>query len=317
MKLAHCNIRRHLSILLITFLLISCDSTDDIPINHVDDSLLISETELQKFQQQEQQIQAKDTFYFGFDLRASPQEDAAQYIPFLNYLEQATGYNFKLHFTSRNSSTVEDLGQDRIQFAAMGATSYLKAQSRYDALSLVRGINQQGKAEYQSFFVVKPDSDVRTIKDIRNRILAFGDRNSTQGHLIPRIMLIERGILLDDLKQYDFTGSHQNCAEAVISGKFEVCGMQDQLALKLVSQGLLKIIHKSRYYPSSGIVASESVPAEVVMRVKKALLDFDPQGKHSQGLYNWDRTEMPNGFVDAMERDYVDLREWSTKLGFL
>lgn len=312
------------AIVAVLFILTACDSSSDIPIQYVDKESQLSDATLQ--QPTEQQHQNKHynkedhqhtEFYFGFDLRSSPQEDAAQYLPFLNYLEQATGYHFKLRFTPKNSSTADELGQGKMQFASMGATSYLDAKSRYDVTSLVRGINHQGKAEYRSVFVVRSSSTINDIKSIKGRKLAFGSRSSTQGHLIPRIMLSKYGISLSDLRAYDYTGSHQNCAESVVSGKFDVCGMQDQLGEKLAKQGLLKVIHRSSYYPSSGIVVNNNVPEEVIVKVKKALLGFYPQGKHRIGLYHWGQTEMPRGFVASNEVDYAALRQWSVRLGFL
>lgn len=300
--------------------LTSCDSpTDDIPVQKVDDQSQLSDTELQQ-QQNEQSANKADgvkEFYFGFDLRGSPQEDAAQYVPFLDYLETATGYHFKLHFTPKNSTTADELGMNTTQFASMGATSYLKASSQYEVASLVRGINHQGKAEYQSVFVARPDSPIDSIKDIRGRKLAFGSEDSTQGHLIPRIMLADNNISLEDLKAYGYTGSHQKCAESVVSGKYDVCGMQDQLAKTLAGQGILKIFHSSNFYPSSGIAANKSVPAEIINSVKQALIDFKPLGIHREGLYHWERTEMPGGFVAASEIDYAELLKWSIHFGFL
>lgn len=299
----------------VCLLLISCDGSNDIAIQKVDSTDRLTDKQLR--QQQKQALKQPGSFYFGFDLRASPQEDAAQYLPFLTYLESATGYRFKLYFTPKNSSTVEELGADKIQFAAMGATGFLKAESQYEVLSLVRGVNLLGKTEYQSVFVVRPNSGIESIKDIKGKRMAFGSRDSTQGHLIPRIILDKNNIKLEELKSYTYTGSHQNCAEAVVSGKSDVCGMQDQLALKLAAQGLVKIIHTSENYPSSGIVVRKSIPVEVIQRVKQALEDFEPKGKHQAGLYNWDKTEMPNGFVAAMPSDYTNLRRWAIKLGFL
>ena len=292
--------------------LAACDSSNDVPIQQVDESSVPLEQS-----QESKKRQQETTYYFGFDLRSSPQEDAAQYLPFLKYLEQATGYHFKLRFTPKNSTTADELGQNKTQFASMGATSYLDAQSRYDVSSLVRGLNAQGKAEYQSVLVVSNKSPIQQVKDIKGKSFAFGSISSTQGHLIPRIILTQQNISLDDLAGYHYTGSHQNCAESVVSGKYDVCGMQDQLADKLVSQGQLRILYRSSYYPSSGIVVNDSVPAEVVEKVKQALIDFSPQDKHSANLHNWERTEMPNGFVAANENDYVDLRQWSIRMGFL
>jgi len=36
-----------------------------------------------------------------------------------------------------------------------------------------------------------------------------------------------------------------------------------------------------------------------------------------RALYNWDKTEMPNGFQEAQDADYAELRLWSKKLGLL
>ena len=93
--------------------------------------------------------------------------------------------------------------------------------------------------------------------------------------------------------------------------------MQDQLAYQLESEGFIKIIYHSTFYPSSGIVANQSVPTQALIKVKQALLDFEPLGKDSASLYYWELTEMPKGFITSSEDDYRTLREWSIRLGFL
>ena len=252
-------------------------------------------------------------FFFGFDLRASPQEDARQYLPLLDYLEQATGYRFELRFTPKNRQVADELGAGRIHFAAIGATSYVRAREQYGAIALVRGLNYNNKAEYRSMIVVRPDSPLRRVGDLRGKRVAFGDFDSTQGHLIPRIVLRTHGIGIRDLGGYAYTGSHRNCANAVVVARFDACGMQDTMAQSLAGEGLLRILYTSDYYPSSGIAANQDVPAEVRKKVLQALLDFDPEGRHKAALYNWDKTEMPKGFVAAREEDYAGLRQWLIK----
>lgn len=258
-----------------------------------------------------------ESFYFGFDLRSGPLEDARQYLPFLKFLERSTGYSFKLRFTPKHSSIVVDLGTGKVHFAATGAVTFLQAQERYGTLSLARGINSLGKAEYQSVVVVLPESDIQNIGDLKGRRFAFGAVSSTQGHLIPRIVLTERGVDLNDFAAYEYTGSHHNCANAVITGAFDACGMQDTMAELMASDGLIRILHRSRFYPSSGIAANKDVPAAVLEKVKRALLDFDPLGRDKEGLYNWQKTEMPKGFQVTMPADYVELKDWLVRLGFL
>lgn len=254
---------------------------------------------------------------FGFDLRAEPAQDARRYLPFLRYLERATGYRFELHFTPSQSSIVDDLGRGVVHFAAVGAGSFLLAREKYGAVPLVRGVNSQGNAEYQSLIIVPPGSPLQRVQDLRGRRLAFGSPTSTQGYFIPAIELAEQGIGLADLGGYFFTGSHRECANAAIAGRAEACGIQDTMGHELARSGLVRILVASRAFPSSGIAASRDIPPEVLAKVRRALLDFQPRGKDAAGLQDWEKTEMPLGFIEAQADDYQELHRQIRQLGLL
>ncbi len=258
-----------------------------------------------------------NVFLFGFDLRATPEEDAKQYLPFLRYLENATGYRFNLCFTSKHKDIVQVLGTGEIDFAAIGAGSYLRAHREHGVIPVARGLNSLGKGEYQSLIIVRPDSGFKEVKDLRGKRFAFGSINSTQGHIIPRIMLAQQGLRMEDLGSYEFTGSHFECANSVTSGRFDAGGIQDTMGRELAERGLVKILQTSEYYPSSGISAYRNVPTEVIAAVKKALLDFQPLGRDAEPLYHWERTEMPNGFIEAKDEDYEEFRNWAVKLDLM
>lgn len=288
-----------------------CDSNQSRSQSEKDERL--SDTDIQALQKAASSNRDQ-VFQFGFDLRSSPQEDARQYLPFLSYLEQKTGYRFQLRFTPENGEIVEDLGKGVIHFAAIGAVSFIQAADSYGAIPLVRGLNTKNEAEYRSMIVVDSQSAINTVADLKGKRLAFGSTTSTQGHLIPRIVLIKNNIKLTDLESYEYTGSHQKCADAVISGRFDACGLQDTMAKELEREQKLRILHQSDFYPSSGIVANKEVPPEVLDKIVQAMLDFDPNGRDANTLYNWHKTEMPNGFVTAQNNDYASLREWLAKL---
>lgn len=294
-------------------LLTACDSGTDAKVVNLED--VVSEEELLVHKQQQEQ--EPGTLYFGFDLRSSPQEDSRQYLPFLRYLEEATGFRFELRFTPANSSIIDELGTGAVHLAALGAVSYIHGREKYGITNLVRGLNQENRAQYQSMIVVNPASSIKSVSDLVNKRFAFGDIESTQGHLIPRIVLQVHGIAFDKLAFHEYTGSHKNCAEAVISFKFDACGMQDTMAKEMENQHLLKILYVSKYYPSSGIAANQSLSSSTIEKVKRALIDFNPQGKYKDKLYHWSQTEMPNGFVAAEESDYQDMRKWLLKFDML
>ena len=309
---------RHIHLVIIfvaLFFLSACaESGGDIEADNVDLTHRVNDAGIKK---QPQSHRSADTFYFGFDRRGSIQEDAKQYLPFLDYLSTATGLTFKLHFTPEDTQLVDELGHDVVQFAATGALGFIEAKSLFNAIPLVRGLNEQDKAAYRSFFVVRADSHMSTMADIKGQRLAFGSKSSTQGHLVPRIILKEEGLTLSDFKRASYTGSHINCAETVITDGADICGMQDTLATAYEKKGQIKVIHKSEFYPSSGIVANKQVADDVIQKVTAALLDFKPLGQHAAGLYHWEKTEMPHGFVLAEEKDYVELAKWADFFGFI
>ncbi len=302
------------TLLLLSLVLYACDGSNMRSTIEVDDSVRLSEKQL--LQQQTKQAPVTGIF-FGFDLRASPQEDTAQYLPFLRYLQQQTGDRFLLHYTPKGSTIMDELGNNMVQIAAMGALGYLKAKQKYQVVVLARGLNRDMKAVYRAVFVTRPNSRIHKVRDFKGHSLAFGNHSSTQGALIPRIMLKKHNIALSDLKAWTYAGSHQQCAEEVISGRYEICGMQDTLAMKLEKEGLIKIIAYSDYYPASAIVANTFLPKEKRERIKQALLNFDPNGKLKATLYHWERTEMPGGFVAASDSDYLELERWARFFGFL
>lgn len=293
------------------FFLLGCDNSDNPKTidfsNRVHDSVKVHKTDEQH---------KEELIRFGFDLRSSVQEDAKQYQPLLNYLENKTGLHFHMVLTKKNDKLHDKLGTGELDIAAIGAVTHIKAQEAYGVTPLVRGLNKQNKAEYQSVIVVHPDSQIKDISHLTGKQMAFGHVNSTQGHLIPRIELISKGIKLTSFSQYDYFGSHRECANMVISKQFDACGMQDTMGLELARKGLLNVIHTSSFYPSSGISASPKLKPELRMKIKKALLEFNPKGVDKE-LYNWDLTEMPNGFKSSSKQDYKSFRNSMIRLGML
>jgi phosphonate transport system substrate-binding protein len=256
-------------------------------------------------------------YLFGFDLRNGPREDARQYLPLLDYLSRKTGYRFKLHFSVSANDLLTELGSGKLHFAAIGAGTYLTASNDTTILPLVRGVNAKGELGYRTIFVISPGSGLEKLEELKGKKVAFGSPTSTQGHWIPRIMFEEAGITLDDLAGYLYTGSHRACAEAVIAGRVDACGMQDTLARLLIDSGAVRALATSEVFPSSGIFSSATVDAEIREKVGSVLVAFDPQGRDRNGLYHWEQTEMAGGFAYANADDYAMLRAHAELLGLL
>ncbi len=252
-----------------------------------------------------------------FDLRLGPREEVRIYTPFLNYLEHATGKRFRIKFTERYEDTVDNLGKGITHFASLGTLNYLIGADKYGIGYLVSGVNREGDPRYKAMIVTRPGSSITALGDLAGRCFAFGARLSTQGHLIPRKMLEDAGITLNDLANYIYTGSHINAVKEVINGNCDAAGIQDSLANRLASEGKVKIISVSRSYPSSVIAYNKSVDKDIVKLVRNALLAFEPRGAHSSILAGWDKTEMPLGFARVNELELDSIIALAKRYGIL
>ena len=253
----------------------------------------------------------------GFDRRLEPKEDVRQIASLTNWLQKQTGLPLALHATTRGDNVVDDLCSGKVDFAVVGTVSYLQAHNRCGAAILVRGLNDQGEDAYQAAVVVPIDSPLTGVADLAGYTFAFGAPNSTQGYLIPYLMLQQAGLEIDDLQGYAFHDSHTSTANAVTSGRFDAGGLQDTLARDLSERGLVRVLAYSDLYPSSGIVAGPDVPSATAVLIQNALLQLDPSGTDADALYRWERSEMPGGFVIAQDSDYDELHRIAQAAGLV
>ena len=261
--------------------------------------------------------QTASVYTFSFDSRMDPADDVKMYAPFLRYLEQTTGYRFKMLPMTPSDNIVEALGQARVDVAAIGTLSYLQAHQKYGIRVIAAGLTEQRNAEYRALIITAENSNLHSLQDLKGKTFAFGAETSTQGHLIPLIMLDNAGIKLADLAGYTFTGSHFNTANAVLSGRYAAGGIQDKLGRELAAKGLIRILAESENFPSSTISVSPALPEDVVEKIQAALLAFQPEGKDKASLYNWDQSEMPLGFVTTNDQAFEKVRTWAVRLGLL
>jgi phosphonate transport system substrate-binding protein len=260
----------------------------------------------------------QDTFWFGFDLRLDPKEDFRTYIPLLKYLESATNRRFRIKFSEKyEEDTFEDLGKGITNLAIVGSLGYIIGEARYGIKYLASGVNKEGEATYRSVIFTDPKSGLQTLKNLKGKCFAFGAKISTQGHLIPRKMLEDEGITLNDLGKYLYTGSNLDTVKSVLNGECDAGSIQDTLARKLELEGKIKILKTSEPYPGVLVAYNKSLDSKTVEAVRAALLAFEPMGKHKNRLIDWDKTEMPMGFTKIDNLELEEVKALAVRYGLL
>jgi len=259
----------------------------------------------------------QDTLWFGFDLRLDPKEDFRTYIPLLKYLEGATDRRFRIKFSGKSGDTAEDLGKGVTHVAAVGALGYIIGESKYGIKYLASGVNKEGDATYYSAIFTNPKSGIQNLKNLKGKCFAFGTKMSMQGYLIPRKMLEDEGITLNDLSRHVYPGSNLDTVKSVLNGECDAGSIQDALAKKLENEGKIKILKISEPYPGVLIACNSSLDSRTVEAIRAALLAFEPMGKHKNKLRDWDITEMPMGFIKINELELEKVRALAIRYDLL
>ena len=85
-------------------------------------------------------------------------------------------------------------------------------------------VNVDGGYGYYSVGFARKDTNIKNLDDMKGKIFAFGDPNSTSGYLIPSIEIpaagysMEAGDYFGDIK---FSGGHEQTIVGVNNGDFD------------------------------------------------------------------------------------------------
>ncbi len=251
----------------------------------------------------------KDTkiVYFGVIPRDNPRIMYEKYQPLLDYLATKTPYKYELVLKKNYEDTINTLGSGETSVALLGPLTYLEAHAKYGAVSILKSKGVDGAASYRSVIIIKKDSSVGTLAELKGKSIAFASSKSTSGNLMPRYLLANARIHLSDLSDYANFDYHDSVVKAVLKGRYTAGAVRDSVAKKYMKLGLA-VIAESEAIPTGPLVAGPGTPFAVIENIKKALLGLDPKETDSQGVLRRLDEDFKNGFAEATDKDYEGIR---------
>ena len=233
-----------------------------------------------------------------------------QFQPLAKYLSAELGVEVKLVIGQDYQATIDALGKNDVQFAYLTPTTYPKCERQYadQGIQPLARFLENGKGTYRSCLIVPAGSSITEVKELKGKRIAFGSKDSTGSHLMPRSALVASQIDPDkDLTQYKFLGSHTDVAEAVALGKFDAGGVKDSVAEKYQRQNQVKIIFTSQEIPEFPICANKNVDRVLVDKLTQALLKLDLKSENGKIILTSINAKY-SGSESAKSSDYDIIR---------
>ncbi|NMJ44403.1 phosphate/phosphite/phosphonate ABC transporter substrate-binding protein [Roseomonas sp. JC162] len=141
-------------------------------------------------------------------------------------IERTFGVPTRLFPASDYAGVMQGLSAKQLELAALGPSGYAGAWMDTDGGIEPLTITQQGDGSisYVSVLVVRADSGITSLEQMRGRSLAWADPNSTSGYLIPRFQLRRLGIGVESGQYFGrtgFAGGHEQGVVAVLQRQYD------------------------------------------------------------------------------------------------
>lgn len=225
--------------------------------------------------------------------------------PLKAYLEQKLGRPVNLVIPTSYNATVEALGNGSLDFAYLGGLTYIKAHARYGVVPLVQ---RTADLQFRALFITSRQSGIHSLADLKGKTFAFGDINSTSGHLMPYMEMRQAGIDPNTSLKFRYTGSHPATAKAVESGAVDAGALDETVYNSMVSEGKLdptkvRVFYTSKPFVDYVWVARKDIGEAVQEKFAQAFTDLK-EGQDDEIL----KIVRGKNFVRANNEEYTVLR---------
>jgi len=187
----------------------------------------------------------------------------------------------------------------------------VKAQRQYGVIPLVQRTSDQ---QFHSLFITGTDSAIKTLADVKGKQFAFGDINSTSGHLIPFLELKQAGVNVDADLKFRYSGSHAATAKAVEAGAVDAGALDETVYNSMIAEGKLdkskvRVFYTSQPFVDYVWVARKDVSKELQEKFSSSFLVLK-EGKDDRVL----QILRGKSFVRANDEEYSTIRQVAQEL---
>ncbi len=216
---------------------------------------------------------------FGFTPVLSEPEMRAEFEPLMNYLSEAMGQKVTLYIAKDYGDLRTQMENGRVDIGSFSPFAYVDA-ARGGKIHIIAQSIIEGSATYRGIIVVRKDSKLKSIAELKGKRFAFVDPKSASGYIYPRAMLIEKGINPETFfKETIFAGSHDKVIAAVLEGRVDAGAIYDG-ALGVakrsgVSVDALLTVASSDPIPHDAIAVRIGMNEKLAQRIQLALINLD------------------------------------------
>ena len=249
--------------------------------------------------------------------------------PFADYLTEKLGCKVNVTLATDYSTIVEAMSSGKVDLGIMPPAAYVQARDMGAAKAILNsqlgeydqetGLPVEGKmtGTFKGEVLVKADSDIQTLEDLKGKKIATLSPNSASGYIYPVAEMKEAGIdpatdctltTVNDIPSEMtavLNGQQDACfvfegARVVFSSKFEGYDLMNDLRVLYLTEGDI---------PNDAIAVRPDMDDEMKEKIKETFLNMpnDEQGAEAMSLWGH------KGYEEATEEAYDTIKAYTEK----
>lgn len=230
------------------------------------------------------------TLVFAYTPVEDPALYAQQFRPLLDHLTQCTGRRTVYFQVTSNAAQVEAMRSGRLHIAGFSTGPTAFAVNLAGAVPFAVKGNAEAFESYRVVVLVRADSNIRTMADLRGRRVAHTSATSNSGNLAPRAFFPALGVTPDTDYRVTFSGGHDRSVMGVNAGDFDAAPVASDVFNRMVARGQVRAenfrtIWASDPFPTSSFALAHDLRPELAQRIRQCFFDyrFPPQLQRDLG----------------------------------
>ena len=246
-------------------------------------------------------------------------EQIRKFTPLASYLEKALGMKVEFTPVSDYPAAVETLVNKKVDLVWFGGFTHVQANLRSGG-KIVPLAQREEDTKFQSVFIAKTDSGIKTLADMKGKQISFGSQSSTSGHLMPRSFLLQADITPEkDFRRVAYSGAHDATIASVVSGKVDAAALDITVWRKFVTENkvdtkAVDVFYTTPPYFNYNWSVHADMPADLQQKIKAALLALNPgNAEHAEIL----RLNRATRYIATTPENYKGLEAAARSAGLL
>ena len=246
-------------------------------------------------------------------------EQVRKFTPLAKYLEKQLGTKVEFTPVSDYPAAVEALVGKKVDLVWFGGFTHVQASLRSGG-KIIPIAQREEDTRFQSVFIAKTDSGIRSLADMKGKQVSFGSQSSTSGHLMPRSFLLQAGLNPEkDFRRIAYSGAHDATIASVVSGKVDAAALDITVWRKFVGEGkvdtkAVDVFYTTPAYFNYNWSVHADMPVALRERIAKALLDLNPDTPEGKEILQLNRATR---YIPTKAENYKGLEAAARSAGLL